>query len=553
MASALDTYLPRWTRRVAMEGSGRDPLGLTRVSDEFTGFLLPSLITITPRARYFSFYTWAIRECGQANEDGDSRKFDERLRCIDTAFAISSRFGRTTDLTITGIDKVNAKLPDPSSEEPIDTLFPVLPSSERGAFGQAYGSSIDQLGLIQWNEEDLWKLKPGRGDKLADAFYAAIRKTAYVKDGYVGEQWIPPTVLNESSKSFSLDGIRELGAKTEREILTRIFFDLDDEDATVLRSHRQATLGLLLHVLTAYDEIGALPIRRDVNSSCIFWPHYYGGLYVDGSPSVPYRPHPYFEVTREYWRQFCLHQFFLYAAEQFLQAMLDAMATQPEGVTKDGMLEVMLQADFIEDLKRVTERKASGPYDLLSSYRYGESPESVQQYFSCDHPLSEIWIYYQDLQADEPEAPVTRLGRAFAIWAQLYAKWRNSDDPALVDVAERAKQEWWVGTLFEWGDQWLDEKPDWQTTLRRLIDVFVSRHEQVRFHKGKLDAAWFEILGGRFSRIQDLTPEFRASRHPQVATVFQDLGLLEDGNLNEPLKPTEWAQQILNEVIRSQS
>jgi hypothetical protein len=536
-----------------MEGSGQDPLGLTRVSNEFTGFLLPSIITITPRARYFSFYTWAIRECRQAFEEGDSRTFDERLRCIDTAFAISSRLGRTTDLTITGVDKVNAKLPDPSSEEPIDVLFPVLPSSERGAFGQAYGSSIDHLGLIQWTEEEVWKLRPGRGDKLATAFSAAIRKTPYVLDGHISGQWIPPSVLRDSAKSFSLDGIREPGAKAEREILTRIFFDLDDEVSTIPRSHRQATLGLLLHVLTTYDEIGSLPNRRDINSSCIFWPHYYGGLYVDGAASVPYQPNVCFEETREYWRQFCLHQFFLYAAEQFLQAMLDAMATQPDGVTKDGMLEAMLRAGFIEDLERVMERKASGPSELLDFFRAGDPPESVQQHFSCDHPLSEGWIHYQDPKADDPEAPVTRLGRAFAIWAQLYAKWRNSDDPALVDVAERANQEWWVGTLFEWGDQWHDEKPDWLTTLRRLIDLFVSRHEQIRFHKGKLDAAWFEVLGGRFSQIQDLTPDFRASRHPQVATVFQDLCLLEDGNLNEPLKPTEWGRQILNEVISSRS
>ena len=26
-------YLPQWTRRVAMDGSGRDPLGLSRVCD----------------------------------------------------------------------------------------------------------------------------------------------------------------------------------------------------------------------------------------------------------------------------------------------------------------------------------------------------------------------------------------------------------------------------------------------------------------------------------------------------------------------------------------
>ncbi|MBI5396726.1 MAG: hypothetical protein HZA91_15640, partial [Verrucomicrobia bacterium] len=55
-------FWPQWTRRVVIEGSGRDPLGLSRVSDSLTDFLLPSIITTTDRARYYSFYTWAIAD-----------------------------------------------------------------------------------------------------------------------------------------------------------------------------------------------------------------------------------------------------------------------------------------------------------------------------------------------------------------------------------------------------------------------------------------------------------------------------------------------------------
>jgi hypothetical protein len=55
-------FLPQWTRRVAMDGSGRDPLGHSRVSDALTGYLLPDIITTTDRARYYSFYTWAVAD-----------------------------------------------------------------------------------------------------------------------------------------------------------------------------------------------------------------------------------------------------------------------------------------------------------------------------------------------------------------------------------------------------------------------------------------------------------------------------------------------------------
>jgi hypothetical protein len=59
MSSVL-AYLPRWTKRVSIEEGGRDPLGLSRVSGMITDFLLQGIITQTYRARYYSFYCWAI-------------------------------------------------------------------------------------------------------------------------------------------------------------------------------------------------------------------------------------------------------------------------------------------------------------------------------------------------------------------------------------------------------------------------------------------------------------------------------------------------------------
>ncbi|MFC5051072.1 hypothetical protein ACFPK9_10690 [Rubritalea spongiae] len=360
-------------------------------------------------------------------------------------------------------------------------------------------------------------------------------------------------MLSESSRCFSLDGLREPEAKPERDILTGIFFDLDDEDVTTPKSHRQATLGLVLHVLAAYEEVDSVPARKDIDQSCIFWPHYYGELYIEGGASRKYHSHPCFEDTQMYWRQFSLHQFYLYATEQFLQAMIDAMGNQPEGVTMARLVELMLESDFVEELERVMECKIDGPADLLDFFGAGDSPRQVQQHFSCDHPLSEAQVYYQHSKVESSKTPVTRLGRAFTIWAQLYAKWRDSDDPALLNVLVRANREWCIGTAFEWGDQWLDEKPNWSSALEGLVRDFQSRHNEIYLNKGKLDAAWFEVLGGCFIRVQDLKPNFRSTRHPQVATILQDLCLLEDGGPHEVLKLTAEGYRVLTEVITARS
>src|SRR5690554_5869125 len=103
------SFLPQWTRRVAMEGSGRDPLGLSRVSDKLTDFLLPGIITTTDRARYYSFYTWAwadIAQWQQSTEkttDGDS--FESEFQRREAAFALAT-FLNNRGLPIVGVRKV---------------------------------------------------------------------------------------------------------------------------------------------------------------------------------------------------------------------------------------------------------------------------------------------------------------------------------------------------------------------------------------------------------------------------------------------------------------
>lgn len=185
----------------------------------------------------------------------------------------------------------------------------------------------------------------------------------------------------------------------------------------------------------------------------------------------------------------------------------------------------------------------------MKYFRAGGNPESIQEEFSANHDLAEWWIY----AGDNESAVATRLGRAFAIWTQLHAKWRLSDDAALWDVAEKAGSEWWVGTCFDWGDQWLENQPDWWTAVESLIDDVHSRHELVRFQKHKLDAAWMEKIGDRYSKIQDLTPDFRANRHNNAATILQDLCVLKDGGSDDPLHLTAWGRSILKSTIRARS
>ncbi len=548
--SNITQHLPRWTKRAVLEGSGRDPLGLSRVSDNFTDLLLPSIITTTNRARYYSFYPWAMRESlDSLGDDDGTTEFVEEFRKREAAFAIASKLGKETDFSIVGIDQVNRYLDEVSDDDAVNTVFRVLPANHMGGFGQYYGGCLQSLGLGAWDGDGFWQVSTKRGSKLADAFANSVAGTSYVRKRCGGMETVPMKILRESSSDFSLDGIRHDDAKDERNILTRMFFDLDEDAQVHGSSHRQATLGQLLHVLDAYESIDSAPTRKDVAGSCLYWPHYYGCLYGSNGRSVPYEADSVFSETAAYWRQFCAHQFFTYAAEELLQAILDAVSKTAEGLTKAELVAALLSAGFADELELIANCNLSGPAALMRFFDVGKSPEKVQARFSANHPLAEWWVY-----SGESEKPIsTRLGRAFAILAQLHSKWRLSKDAALADVAEKAGGEWWLGTCFEWGDRWLSEKPDWATAISELIDEVHSHHELVKFQKHKLDAAWVEKTGDRYTKLQDLTPELRSNRHSNAAMILQDLCVLKDGGNDDSLHLTAWGRSILKNVIKARS
>lgn len=548
--NAQTVYLPRWTKRAVIDGSGRDPLGLSRVSDNFTELLLPSIITTTNRARYYSFYPWALRESlGGLGSDAGPSDFVEAFRKREAAFAISSKLGKRTDFSIVGIDQVNKYLGEVSDNDSVTTEFRVLPANNWGGLGQYYGGCLQSLGLGGWGEDGFWHASNTRGSKLADAFADSVGHTSYAKKRWGGVETVPLKVLRDSSADFSLDGIRGQNAKNERTLLTRMFFDLDDDAETLGSSHRQATLGQFLHVLEAYEVIGSPPTRKDVAGACLYWPHYYGCLFGSNGKSKPYSANPVFAEIGAYWRQFCAHQFFTYAAEEVLQAILDAVSKTAEGLTKVELVESLLSTGFVQELEQVTNRSLSGPEDLMRFFDAGKDTARVQTRFSANHPLAEWWLYSGD-----SEKPVsTRLGRGFGILAQLHAKWRRSDDAALADVAEKAGGEWWLGTCFGWGDCWLTDEHDWATAISELIDEVYSHHELVRFQKHKLDAAWLEKIGDRYTKLQDLAPEFRSNRHSNAAMILQDLCVLKDGGNNDELLLTTTGRSILRNVIKARS
>jgi hypothetical protein len=293
-------FLPQWTRRVAMEGSGRDPLGLSRVSDALTNLQLPNIITTTDRARYCSFYTWAIADIEELRKFKSGRvSFEDEFQRREAAFALASRLGQKIDLPIVGVRQVDTILAAADEDDNVETDFRVLPSNSTGGYGQYYGGCLHGLDLVHVDEQGEWNISTEHGRKLADSFARATAKSPYLTGNWRTRPRVPKKVLQESAEVFSLDALAGRAADTERELLINLFFSLGESRSATRPLNRQATLGLFLHVLLSCEKAGTEVTRRDADGRAVFWPHYYGGLADDDRDLLPYQTVPEFAEDSE--------------------------------------------------------------------------------------------------------------------------------------------------------------------------------------------------------------------------------------------------------------
>jgi hypothetical protein len=550
MSSA--TYLPQWTRRVAMDGSGRDPLGLSRVSDSLTSFLLPNIITTTDRARYYSFYAWAIGDVEEVKSSSKRKvSFEEEFRRREAAFALASKLGIKTELPIVGITKVNEHLGSVDEDDMINTDFRVLPSNPTGGFGQYYAGCLHGLGIITANADGEPTIASDLGKRLGDAFFQSAGKATYLAGEYRSKARVPINALKKSADIFSLDAIAGKTANAERELLIRIFFELDQKPSAETPLNRQATLGMLLHVLKTCNDSGIEVTRNEIDGSTVFWPHYYEGTEDSDSNFLNYAPPPVFHTAHIFWRQFCAHQFFAFAMEELLAALLEPLGHHPEGLRRLPLLDAMVSGEYISALASVTGKKCATPADLMAALGFSAVPDvAASREFSKRINTASKLCEWTLCWSDEDDRS-NRLAKAVLLLAVLYGRWRGrSDDKALITIESEAQGEWWMGSTFAWLDQWFDKQFSWQQAVGELVDELSSRHDQVKFQKRKLDASWFELANGHYIKQQDIYPDFRSSRHGNATTILQDLGLIQHCGKDDPLKITKRGREILEEVIR---
>ena len=553
MPIATANLLPMWTKRVAANTGGRDPLGLSRVAFLITDFLLSGIITTTDRARYYSFYCWALWHIEREEKPKTDREFVAAFRRREAAMALAT-VAHNPATSPVGVLAVAPQLEKGREEGVFNCDFKVLPSNPLGGYGQYYAGSLYHLKLYHRPENSFDCVTEGIAEELAEAYHAAVERSPYIKKHLYREAHIPASDLEKSREFLTLDALSNSFAATERAKLIDIFFGFSSQQAdqtTVLRRH---TLTLLLHAIGEHERQGIYPdaSKPATLDEYLLYAFYYGVLWLEESgETLPYKAPETLTFCRELWRQFCLHQFIAQAIELLLCGVLELLSVEVTGLTPDEIIRRLVQPEFTDTLEKLTGKSCARPRDLLNALGLKGVPdaatsETLRNRLLPTHALSESQI----LSSSDTDAQ-SMAAQGVLLLAVLYGKWRGVNaDHAFAYVATHARQELWAGTVLPYLDGWVDGAMTWQAALQNVVEPLIfQQHDRIMYEKGKLDSCWLERREGRIVQVQDYDPVWRSSRHLNAVRIMRDLGLVRFGDDCE-LSLTAQGRKVLERSLK---
>lgn len=542
-----ELHIPKWTKHVVMELSGRDPLGMSRVSFMITDYLLRGIITTTSRARYYSFYCWALWHIEKTEAPARYAGFVAAFRRREAFLALATLQQNSVSGNVVGADAVRPRLAKLNETREVDTDFAVLPSNRMGGYGQYYGGSLYALGLTYRTEDGIHRTAPGRGESLAKAFEHSVANTLYEKEGWYREKVIPIRVLEKSAEAFSLDALHSERAAEERQLLKNLFFAWDRPKLGDTDILRRQTLGLILYTVSEYGKADFAP--PDSDHYLVYPTYYYGVLWRDIDPPLPYQPPSLFAPCYGFWQQYCAHEYLTQALEKLLHCVLEVLNQQPAGMYLVDICEALTEKDFQSTLAGIFGA-GSTPSQLFAALGMNAIPDQEK----CRQARASI-----DVTSDRSERalvdidsrPAEIAASAVGVLAVLYAKWRGAGNEFVRYIGTQAGSNLWIGTVLPALDRWFQHDLDWRSALESFLELFVlDQHDRILYEKGRLESCWLHRLDGKVHKDQDYQPVFRSSRHWNCVRILRDVGLL-DFTRDNRLRITDAGRRQLSRILDS--
>lgn len=245
--------LPQWISPTLHRTPGRDPLSLLTITqDRIIPVLVPGILAISRRARYFSFHCFLLDEYARRKMPASNASLSKFIlsREYELALAVemcprecgSSPMGRNRSGPAT-----RTKRETYDRSESVETFL--------GGYALGYRSPLAELGIVA-KAGTLLGDKPtaidvlvpnGRGQGLAEAFRSAVEETNYFQSQFVGLGAIPRAALEEYSSVACLCRLDEF--TEERNLIRDALFTSDSEELEPAARQRRESFGVFLSAI----------------------------------------------------------------------------------------------------------------------------------------------------------------------------------------------------------------------------------------------------------------------------------------------------------------
>ena len=558
---------PKWIEKIYSENTGEDFIGLRSVATNITTYLLPGIITITPRARYYSFYSWLLHEYEDHHPPKSTlasfiKRREQIFALANFIFDTSYGYGDGTTGMI-GKIKIRQHVWDIGDSKDIPLIVDDYVAAHYGGFGQ-YSGVMRSLEIIRDSEEvgtDL-DLLP-KSIKLADGFQDAIKDTRYYqkRNEFDLADTIPLKVLMEYGEKCYLSGLAD--APDASPILETLF-GMDEkyilpEPQTDIPTfgNMGGSLALMLEMLDQSEKAFDDQVFRD---SIMY------GLCTDFRY---FQPSKNLEAFIANWRMFQLREYYVFAIYEFWIYFLDVLRT-------NGPFNFDVFRSYLDNQINLSdganiigiELPVSKPSEItIADFLHA----LVQQSEIVCNELSEgceIYVNQYNVKANEKYIQSlldsgdyqNREGRFMHAWfilASTYLRLKGvksgDNKNAWYWAREGGARRRSMALFVHQMDIYIDQNKSLLQVLEWLFrDYVLAQHTITALEKWRqrnVNTFHFSYENGVYEWIKMDTNTYTASRFFQANSMIRDLGLVSLDEIGGPTQTTR-GKDTLNRVVR---
>ncbi len=581
----LDLLL--WTKQLPSK-SGQDPLGLNlRLAARLGHGLLYGITSVTPRARYYAFFPWAIYaylrdEKGRAGDRGILSAILKREKALVIGSMLQHGGSPCPGGALGGSTSAKRIL---DSSEPVDLLSWKHLKDRMGQLGVYMGSLVN---LGTWEREvhakpeevaepadtepeDYEKLS-ALGIRLAKAYHAAVKNTEYVQRWAARPRPVRNAVLETFGRHGCLCGLQH-AAGADLPLLRDLFFAMGKTPQREDDLRRRQSLVLLLEVARQFAPHG-IPLHVETFG----WAVYFGSVPVDGEKHKIVRCvwSDGLQDIATRWRMFYFHRYLTIALESLLLSLIVWIKTSLSGTSVEGALAALRPEDAQRRIAKRLGLRLTRPFlslspeDLFKITGVNVDPTTdrgcpdFDRVVDLHHSLSErrltdLLLSEEPLEADERLAVATIL--AYVVLAR-YRRWLDTPmDHWLAQHVSDPYEDIYLGTVL----RYLGRRSPlgwWRVPsvhlLEQLLSRFVvSQHEAMVHARGIIrTTALFHRDAGRliWTRFEFDEAGGRNARLHSAIQILVDLGLLEHDEVGIPRLTSDgrvWLRRFLGKGVPS--